>query len=179
MKMDLPTNVLYLDDFLTFEDNLIMSLDSDEAYPLSSIHELEEYRLSKFVKNEGKYGSPAAVEGLEGSARPRRDNAPEDMYRPKKIRGVGSQREGYCEDCRLWFRLKTSSYWYHMNYKHGINSSGARYPEPETRCRDRRVESFCGACNDWVVVGTKKKKKSIRFGWYRHWQKRHCGGSAI
>lgn len=98
-------------------------------------------------------------------------------YRPRSTRGDGPGREGYCERCDQWFRLKTSSYWYHMNYKHGISASGKVFPEPELRDRDLHVEGFCRECSGWVVLGT--SRRSVRFGWFRHWQKNHCKGRSI
>lgn len=93
-----------------------------------------------------------------------------NCYSPKLIRGTGVDREGYCERCDRWFRLKTSSYWYHMNYKHGISSKGVRCPEPIFRGANR-TESYCGECRKWIHLGN--KKRNPRFVWLRHWQKTH------
>lgn len=46
-------------------------------------------------------------------------------------RGTGYRKEARCEICEMqgihsWFRLKQSSYWYHMNFIHGINSQNGR-----------------------------------------------------
>lgn len=92
-------------------------------------------------------------------------------YRPKHVRGSGVLREGYCSRCNKWYKLKTSSYWYHMNYKHGINSSGVKYPDPVVRVLGDRNEAFCSLCNKWVALG--RGKSSYKFNWYRHWQKIH------
>ncbi|KAG0439603.1 Meiotic expression up-regulated protein 26 [Dictyocoela muelleri] len=92
-------------------------------------------------------------------------------YRPKHIRGSGVLREGYCDKCAKWYKLKTSSYWYHMNYKHGINSNGVKYPDPAIRRFNDHNEAFCNLCNKWVSLG--KSKKTYKFNWYRHWQKNH------
>lgn len=93
-----------------------------------------------------------------------------NCYSPRLIRGLGANREGYCELCDRWFRLKTSSYWYHMNYKHGINSKGVRCPEPIFRSSSR-TESYCGECRMWIHLGN--KKRNTKFVWLRHWQKVH------
>lgn len=92
-------------------------------------------------------------------------------YTPKFVRGRGPEREGYCEACSKWFKLKTSSYWYHMNYKHGINSKGERYPSPKTRNVNRMVEGYCEKCQQWINLG--KGRKDVRFSWLRHMQKQH------
>lgn len=138
-------SVLYLDDFLTF-DGLGMSFD--DVY-LGGEHVQQSVAEDVHLPDGG------------------------NSYRPKKIRGTGSLREGYCCECNTWLRLKTSSYWYHMNYKHGINSRGVRYPEPQTRCLGTRVEGFCNMCSDWIFLGHRNKGKSILFGWFKHWQKNH------
>lgn len=95
----------------------------------------------------------------------------ENKYQPKFIRGKGPEREGHCEICNKWYKLKTSSYWYHMNYKHGINSKGEKYPEAKIRQRERKVEAFCNQCNDWIPLGI--NKKGTKFTWLRHLQKNH------
>lgn len=96
---------------------------------------------------------------------------PRPGYKPRYVRGDGAEREGYCERCSEWFRLKTSSYWYHMNYKHGISPSGRVFPEPVVRCGSRDTEAFCGECNAWIPLGA--SRKGVRYCWFRHWQKSH------
>jgi len=98
-------------------------------------------------------------------------------YRPKSIRGNGSNREGYCPLCNKWFKLKTSSYWYHMNYKHGVNANGMIFPEPELRDKEYKVEGYCKECKEWISLGV--NSRSIKFGWYRHWQKIHSKSKTI
>lgn len=93
-----------------------------------------------------------------------------NCYSPRFTRGIGTEREGYCEACDKWFRLKTSSYWYHMNYKHGISSRGSKYPEPIFRDASK-TEGYCKECGKWIHLGN--KKRSPRFAWLRHWQKAH------
>lgn len=93
-----------------------------------------------------------------------------NCYSPRFIRGTGVEREGCCGLCDKWFRLKTSSYWYHMNYKHGISSNGCRYPEPVFRDVNK-TEGYCGECCEWICLGG--KKRNPRFAWLRHWQKAH------
>ncbi len=92
-------------------------------------------------------------------------------YSPKFIRGSGSEREGKCDICEKWFKLKTSSYWYHMNYKHGVNSKGIKCPEPIFKDKNKPVEGYCKMCNQWIYLGNSKKKSN--FPWLRHWQKHH------
>lgn len=98
-------------------------------------------------------------------------------YRPAVIRGAGALREGYCARCDQWFKLKTSSYWYHMNYKHGISAKGRICPEPKLRERMGQKEGFCKECREWIVLGI--NNRSVRFGWFKHWQKLHCKGKSI
>ncbi len=96
---------------------------------------------------------------------------PCNEYSPKKIRGSGSKREGYCECCDKWYNMKNSSYWYHMNYKHGINSKGEKYPTPKTRDVRGTTEGYCTICEEWVCLGL--SKRNYRFNWLRHMQKTH------
>ncbi|KAI5169175.1 hypothetical protein PAEPH01_0503 [Pancytospora epiphaga] len=98
-------------------------------------------------------------------------------YRPSAVRGDGPAREGYCERCNRWYRLKTSSYWYHMNYKHGISAAGKVCPEPELRERNLRMESYCHECKEWIALGT--TRRGVRFGWFKHWQKNHSKSKTI
>ncbi len=98
-------------------------------------------------------------------------------YKPPVIRGVGVTREGLCSYCKKWFRLKTSSYWYHMNYKHGISARGEICPEPKLRERSGKKEGFCKECNAWIELGS--KNRSVKFGWFKHWQKTHLRGRTI
>lgn len=96
---------------------------------------------------------------------------PLTIYSPKFIRGVGAQREGHCQTCDRWFKMKTSSYWYHMNYKHGINSKGIKYPDPVLREINYKIEGFCNICDQWITLGN--KHKTSRFLWKKHFQKEH------
>ena len=52
-----------------------------------------------------------------------------NFYTPRLIRGKGQYREGLCELCELpsWFNMKFSTYWYHMNFVHGINAKTGTY----------------------------------------------------
>lgn len=99
------------------------------------------------------------------------ENIDIEIYKPKNIRGIGCMREGFCEICKKWYKLKTSSYWYHMNYKHGINSYGIKYPEPKIRELGSKVEGFCYLCSKWIFLG--RFKEINKFIWFRHWQKEH------
>lgn len=92
-------------------------------------------------------------------------------YSPKYVRGSGSQREGYCIECEKWYNMKNSSYWYHMNYKHGINCKGEKYPSPKLREIDKMVEGYCIKCGEWICLGL--SSKNYKFSWLRHMQKIH------
>lgn len=94
----------------------------------------------------------------------------EDKYTPVLVRGMGPNREGRCGIFQKWFKLKTISYWYHMNYKHGISAKGVKYPEPVYR-DSKKEEGFCKICNQWIILGN--SKKSGNFLWLRHLQKYH------
>lgn len=99
------------------------------------------------------------------------EEKPQNGYSPKRIRGTGSQREGYCEYCEKWYNMKNSSYWYHMNYKHGINCKGEKYPMPKLREVSALTQGYCTQCDEWICLGS--TKKNYRFSWLRHVQKMH------
>ncbi|CAD26182.1 hypothetical protein [Encephalitozoon cuniculi GB-M1] len=170
-------NILYLDDFLALDCNMPdVFLDPQEFYGLdgtAGFIELADgmsFQTITAIDRSSDLLMHPVAERPVGTG---------DMYKPRKIRGAGKLREGYCEMCNLWFKLKTSSYWYHMNYKHGINSKGIRYPEPQIRYTEHRAEGFCIACNDWIVLGHKAKGRSTKFGWFKHCQKRHSSSKAV
>ncbi|WBW73910.1 DUF4451 family conserved fungal protein [Schizosaccharomyces osmophilus] len=106
----------------------------------------------------------------------------DDYYLPRYTRGQGKKKEGLCPICCLhksfvWLRTKTSAYWYHMNFLHGIHSKGRPYHPPiEFRTipvrkvksiiglPDRRqiVQGKCHQCNRWVrCQGTYLKKNLL------------------
>ncbi|KAL6121563.1 meu26 [Nucleospora cyclopteri] len=93
-------------------------------------------------------------------------------YKPKLVRGDGKEREGMCEICSKWYKLKTSSYWYHMNYKHGISKNGNLFPKKfETRVKQNVIQGYCKLCRKWIDINS--KNKNVTFGWNRHYQKWH------
>lgn len=89
-----------------------------------------------------------------------------DFYKPTLIRGSGSEREGRCELCNphIWLNLKRSTYWYHLNFTHGISSkTGLPYPDPVQVRKssfqsgheyDKRqfFEAFCDNCKSWISI---------------------------
>jgi hypothetical protein len=111
-----------------------------------------------------------------------------DLYTPRWVRGKGHHREGFCEICGVWLKIKQSAYWYHMNFIHGISASTGRPYEPpadtrERRCRRatgeeiRQVEGLCVNCDRWVVLqhrplGEDPVLEDCSQGaWWRHAQK--------
>ena len=96
----------------------------------------------------------------------------EYSYKPISYRFSGKLREGQCSVCNGWFKLKTSSYWYHMNYIHGINKNNVKIPvEFRTKTTNKFLMAYCEICNDWISINTKNNNKT--FGWRKHWQKFH------
>ncbi|TBU01628.1 putative DUF4451 domain-containing protein [Hamiltosporidium magnivora] len=182
------TNYIYLDDFINLEfRNLDSSFNSLELESTDDIFHFQEYLLDKKTINEYYH---SAIQSLnnevflptidtsvfkETSKSVVNDTNKSDKknYSPKFVRGNGIMREGYCEECDKWFRLKTSSYWYHMNYKHGVNSSGQKYPHPNIQNNCGYYEALCESCQKWVYLGKKNNNKSINFCWFKHWQKDH------
>ncbi len=125
-----------------------------------------------------------------------------DIYTPKYQRGVGETKEGFCSLCNpgVWLRIKQSSYWYHMNYHHGISAATGRpYEQPEHIELEAiesgenvlvRISGLCGCCEKFICIAsvylTDEQKEStaqldelinvnnLNFQpWYRHCQRCH------
>lgn len=163
---------LYLDDLLVLDSNASDLLGQDIIYDLDIL------RTDSPVATDLSHASLAAgsVADTFFPCAGDQDRQAAAIYKPRRVRGVWRLREGYCEACCVWLRLKTSSYWYHMNYKHGINSKGIRYPEPQVRYAEHGAEGFCAVCNQWVSLGSKTAGRPTRFGWFKHCQKKHGTG---
>lgn len=58
-----------------------------------------------------------------------------DKYTPSLVRGVGAKKEGQCGICGRWLLLKTSAYWYHLNYTHGVSPVTKRFYDPPVNTR--------------------------------------------
>lgn len=166
-------NILNLNHFLCYDyDNEAITKESLELNSFNDIIDIEEYFLNKRY-NEVYNNFRFELNCFQNKPLERHKTNEKEIYRPKYIRGDGILREGYCENCNKWFRLKTSSYWYHMNYKHGINSKGKKYPSPLLREIYNRLESYCQICDKWIFLCSATGKKSITYAWYRHFQKTH------
>lgn len=169
-------NVLYLSRMSGLEDIFTLNIadaagvDSFEEY-LLKIDTLDTGIQKASIKDD--HNTFPSLFNSRERQRSATSTGSKELYKPKQIRNKGSMREGYCEECNKWFRLKTSSYWYHMNYKHGINSDGSKYPDPVVQLNKNRIESYCSVCRKWVCLGSPKNTKSYKFNWYRHWQRDH------
>lgn len=98
----------------------------------------------------------------------------EDLYNPRITRGKGYRKEARCDVCEsegrsIWLRMKQSSYWYHMNFIHGINSQSGRPYELPTLYRNATISSvfcrsedrfstakelqgLCEGCVNWITL---------------------------
>ncbi|EPY51886.1 fungal protein [Schizosaccharomyces cryophilus OY26] len=119
----------------------------------------------------------------------------DDYYLPRYTRGQGKKKEGLCPICCfqkkiVWLRTKTSAFWYHMNFLHGIHSKGRPYHPPiEFRTipvrkvksivglPDRRqiVQGKCHQCKRWIRCQGRKdvKVKVPEIFWWKHAHKCH------
>ncbi|KAI7183931.1 hypothetical protein D0869_03173 [Hortaea werneckii] len=96
-----------------------------------------------------------------------------DLYTAQWVRGERTTRAGWCGYCCIWYRLKDSAYWYHMNYTHGISSSGTQYQAPlslRQSMTSSELEGLCPGCNQWILIG---RGVRCRTGYYRHAYKCH------
>ena len=119
-----------------------------------------------------------------------------DFYSPVWIRGRGTDREGLCPLCEpatVWFKIKQSAYWYHMNFFHGVSAATGRpYNRPisyryspdekSTLFTAYKVEGHCGNCLQWIPLATEytgnqiteEVERLITFTpWFKHAQKCH------
>ncbi|KAM0678769.1 hypothetical protein BDAP_000552 [Binucleata daphniae] len=174
--------VLYLDDFLSNNKENRSSDESNECDANKHLYEIEEYILRKqaiegsvcpqmLYKEEHFPSTNDLMQKKPFDKKQSKKIKQREGYKPKYVRGKGVLREGLCEMCNLWFRLKTSSYWYHMNFKHGIASNGTTYPEPNIVYRGEKAFSVCKICKKEVNLGV--SKKTMTYNWYKHFQKEH------
>ncbi|KAJ2961328.1 hypothetical protein NQZ79_g3380 [Umbelopsis isabellina] len=121
-----------------------------------------------------------------------------DFYSPRWLRGIGAKKEGLCPLCQgLWLKTKTSRFWYHMNFYHGISAvNGRPYSAPvairavlkSERVHDIKTHSmhqgYCGQCGHWVDLQAKQPLlvPELKVGfhayqeWWKHAQKCHVLG---
>lgn len=99
---------------------------------------------------------------------------PADLYTPRWVRGDGPAREGFCSLCEegTWLQLKTSQYWYHVRFTHGVNSNTGKIYDPPLRLRicDDPMSStfgFCGECHQWIAICTPRRKRCFT-AWFKH-----------
>jgi hypothetical protein len=208
-----PDEVKVGDDLLRFEEDPLSShLNATE---LQKTHSGEKKKrrgrptVLKFKASEYKTKPPAnqfnrfhqrnnCTTKPAGSAtihlRDRRSE--HDRYTPVWIRGRGVEREGLCPLCepQVWFKIKQSAYWYHMNFFHGISAATGRPYKlpisyrlsPSSRNGFRNVEGHCGSCLHWILIAsdwsdggstndaTMDIESSIPMqSWYKHAQKCH------
>ena len=146
-------------------------------YTLISKNEMN----NRFVFHESFQDSPGsqlAEEYVPFS----RISSKENDYKPAEYRGTSLKKEGRCPICvNSWFRIKQSTYWYHMNYDHGIKSNGEHYDMPVSMKRDspnENVKALCGRCAEWVVLKSVRKQGGVFVPfdpefkqWFKHQQK--------
>lgn len=186
------------------EDN-----DSDEVFELSEsvcssgsseFDIVPRPRKVRRIVPKPSYSSPIAPKDIKMAEKcPRWEG---DLYTPRWQRGVGDSKEGLCPLCEeeVWLRIKQSSYWYHMNYHHGISATtGKPYDPPADFEVERlartgvdeaviRLSGLCSKCHEWVTISTKHLDEDERqlacpledlidipsvnlMTWYRHSQR--------
>ncbi|RKP22805.1 hypothetical protein SYNPS1DRAFT_9804, partial [Syncephalis pseudoplumigaleata] len=99
----------------------------------------------------------------------------QDVYTPRRIEGVGRAKQGQCPICYdeakpAWFCLKTSAYWYHMNFFHGISSVTRRpYANP-------LYDGLCHQCRKWIPMDSVRHTavKVPMIYWWKHAQQCHA-----
>ncbi|GJE94021.1 DUF4451 domain-containing protein [Phanerochaete sordida] len=127
---------------------------------------------------------------------------PLDLYTPRWVRGKGGAKVGMCPVCiepperggigrKIWLYTKFSAYkCYHMQYAHGISSSGKPFSPPvafkhltRPACgrqeKARILQGRCHACSKWVnVEGVKDVEVKVpEIFWWKHASKCHDGSN--
>ncbi|GAA5866139.1 hypothetical protein JCM3774_004095 [Rhodotorula dairenensis] len=127
---------------------------------------------------------------------------PLNLYWPRFVKGSGDEKCGLCPICaepperggdgdQRWFKLKNSSYVYHMSYAHGVSNATGKPISPPIKTRvidlphspkDQRshmVEGLCHKCDAWVPLQSVKNVESIipELIWWKHAKK--CHGESI
>ncbi|TPX49407.1 hypothetical protein SeLEV6574_g01493 [Synchytrium endobioticum] len=112
-----------------------------------------------------------------------------DLYTPTLVRFGGTQKQGLCDQCGVlgkWLQLKTSAFWYHKQFYHGISSITGQYFTPSSSLRllyhnvatDEEgsssksqaatatvmVEALCKECNQWIPIMNPKRRGSVPSG---------------
>ncbi|KAI5148777.1 hypothetical protein ENBRE01_0527 [Enteropsectra breve] len=185
--MDNDRKRLILDQLLNTADDDLMEYINQNIYSSKRVFKISNGDLAPpcIYSNpveEMLFGPQACLETVSP---PECCGDSQNCYVPSATRGKGPTKEAFCRLCRGWFRMKNSSYWYHMNYIHGINKNGKRIPEPVLRKKhsalkenkDKKYEGFCKECGKWLVLGN--TEKGIKFGWYKHWQREHSKSKTI
>ena len=88
-----------------------------------------------------------------------------DQYTPQYVRFADFLKEGLCEHCDppRWYKLKTSNYWYHVQFNHGISHrTGKPFALPS---ETRKGEGLCPICKKWVPLDS---KGAPAFHWFKH-----------
>ncbi|GAA5980281.1 hypothetical protein JCM10908_001597 [Rhodotorula pacifica] len=123
---------------------------------------------------------------------------PLSLYWPRFVKGTGDEKCGLCPICaepperggdgdQKWFKLKNSSYVYHLSYAHGISNATGKPISPPVKTRvidlphspkDQRsqmVEGLCHKCDAWVPLQSIKNVEAIipELIWWKHAKKCH------
>lgn len=150
--------------------------------PVMNIEDEIDKKIKCTLDDKIDFGCPSSfdtslpsIQISDQSIQIRKKKRSDDFYTPRWIRGYGNVREGLCELCNpgQWFRTKQSSYWYHMNFYHGISAStGKPYDSPDDWRESSKVAPFvyshgssssdhyiveieghCKNCQQWIPLG--------------------------
>ncbi|TPX31318.1 hypothetical protein SmJEL517_g05347 [Synchytrium microbalum] len=146
---------------------------------------------------DGSYDEDGGLHGGSSSdATPRHQSLrfDGDLYTPRLVRYSGTQKQGFCEQCPepgKWLQLKTSAFWYHKQFFHGISSITGQYfttpaslrlvyqqtgqadftERKQSNSKDGAaptatfmVEALCKECDSWISVMNPKRRGSVPSG---------------
>lgn len=170
---------------MQLENDSIISLESLELNSLSDANEIMEYIVKRMPRKKSNFKQKAKeypqkqFQVEKNTFKPIRQDIPKiyevknrNLYSPLEIRGEGINREGKCPYCLCFLKMKTSNFWYHMNFTHGINSKGIKYPSPILLDCELGKYLRCPQCS--LKIKFNKGKQSLTYStYYKHYHSEH------
>lgn len=169
---------------MQLENDSIISLESLELNSLSDVNEIMEYIIKRIPKNKEIYKSrnqkiqtknnykEEIFQPINNEIYKTFEVKNRNLYSPLEIRGEGTNREGKCPYCLCFLKMKTSNFWYHMNFTHGVSSKGIKYPEPIILDCELGKYLKCTQCS--IKIKYNPNKPSLSYStYYKHYHTEH------
>ncbi|KAF7701545.1 Meiotic expression up-regulated protein 26 [Cucumispora dikerogammari] len=176
---------------MQLENDSVISLESLELNSLSDVNEIMEYIVKRIPKNRELYKNREFKNNKENINANKNMNYKVDifqkqnhvqprvyevknrnLYSPLEIRGSGISREGKCPYCLCYLKMKTSNFWYHMNFTHGVSSKGIKYPTPIILDCEIGKYLKCKECSFKIKYNSSKPSLCYS-SYYKHYHTEH------